>query len=149
MSYEFHNTGSLDQNLRRIVADQLDKATQEIESQEIDRHEAVHQVRKRFKKLRSLARLVRPGLEERYSQINIWYRNAGRRLSRVRDTESMREAIERLCQQCSEQVDQSVFEAVRQSLQARQKRIADEWLDLNAQLTQLTEELHKRSEESF
>ena len=60
-------------------------------------HEAVHDIRKRLKKLRALARLVRDEMgEENYKSINIYYRDLGRELSDFRDLTAHMETIETL-----------------------------------------------------
>ncbi|MFP4512798.1 MAG: CHAD domain-containing protein [Acidimicrobiales bacterium] len=51
--------------------------------------EAVHDCRKRCKKLRALVRLVRPSLGSQYRDANETFRDAARELSSIRDAESL------------------------------------------------------------
>ncbi len=66
MSYRLQRSESVIQGVKRIAREQLDKALTDIKNEDMDRHEAVHQVRKRFKKIRGLIRLVRPSFEKTY-----------------------------------------------------------------------------------
>lgn len=51
---------TVEAGMRRIAAEQIERAIAEIDDTGLDRHETVHQVRKRCKKVRGLVRLVRP-----------------------------------------------------------------------------------------
>lgn len=47
MAYRLNQNETSSDGIRRIALEQIDKAIQEVENQKIDRHETVHQVRKR------------------------------------------------------------------------------------------------------
>ncbi len=70
MGFRLQRGEAVNEGVRRIAGEQLEKAIAEIQNTELDRHEAVHQVRKRFKKIRGLIRLVRPAFEETYDREN-------------------------------------------------------------------------------
>jgi len=142
MAYRFKRKESVENGLRRIAGEQLQKAIDEIGSEELDRHEAVHQVRKRFKKIRGLVRLARPGLGETYDTVNRWYRDAGRRLSRVRDAESVLEALEKLRTRFDEPFAEQAFADVEGRLKERRRKIAEDWTGLENDLAELREQLH-------
>lgn len=145
MSYQFQQDESLADGVRRIADHQVHKAIKELQNAESDRHEAIHEVRKRFKKLRGLIRIVRPGLEQ-YSQINVWYRDAGRRLSRVRDAESMLESLAKLKAHFDDPAYTELFNAFEKCFQERKQQLVEEWIDLEQELQQLCEELQTARE---
>jgi CHAD domain-containing protein len=73
--------------LRRITTEQSERALERLRSPS-DPVEAVHDVRKRCKKLRGLARLVRPGIGARYEEANRAFRDAARELAPIRDRQA-------------------------------------------------------------
>ncbi len=141
MSYQFEQGESLADGVRRIAGHQVHKAIQELQDLESDRHEAIHEVRKRFKKLRGLIRIVRSGLGDDYSRINVWYRDAGRRLSRVRDAESMLESLAKLKQRFDDPAYVDLFAAFECCFRERKQQLVEEWIDLDQELQQLCDEL--------
>lgn len=96
MGYRLKPDKTVQKNIRRIAREQIDKALGEINDPELDRHQAIHQVRKRCKKLRGLVRLVRPELGKAYQRENARFRDIARNLAGMRDDQSMVEALERL-----------------------------------------------------
>ncbi|MFG0333894.1 MAG: CHAD domain-containing protein, partial [Maioricimonas sp. JB049] len=101
MSYRFEQSESIPHGLGRIAVEQIDKAVREIKDHALGRHDVVHQVRKRFKKIRGLVRIVRPALGNQYGPINTWYRDAGRTLSEIRDATTLIETFDRLADRAS------------------------------------------------
>lgn len=94
MSYRFHKNETVAQNVRRIACEQMTKGLESLEG-DGDVHEAIHDVRKRLKKLRALARLVR-GSMDKYSRRNRTWRDLGRSLSELRDAGALVETVKRL-----------------------------------------------------
>jgi CHAD domain-containing protein len=82
-SYRWQPDGSPRHEVRRIARGQVERGLSELD--EPDRHAAVHQVRKRGKKLRALLRLVRKSAPELYERENAAFRDATRRLAADRD----------------------------------------------------------------
>ncbi|MEJ2518479.1 MAG: CHAD domain-containing protein, partial [Methyloceanibacter sp.] len=77
---------------RRIAGEQIDKALAEAQAADEPVAWRVHQLRKRCKKIRALARLVRPGLED-YESVNRSFRDSARLLSSQRDARVMRDLV--------------------------------------------------------
>lgn len=94
--YELRPHRPLDREVRRVAREQIQLAIAEIRSRKLDRHEVVHEVRKRCKKIRALLRLVRPELDITYALENAWYRDTARALSFVRDAQALVETCEGL-----------------------------------------------------
>ncbi len=76
MGFRLQHQESVAQGVKRIAQEQLSSAVAEIQNEELDRHEAVHQIRKRFKKIRGLIRLVRPVFQKTYQKENVIFRDA-------------------------------------------------------------------------
>ncbi len=115
MSYRLYRNESVEAGIRRIATEQVDKALHEIDDDALDRHETVHQVRKRCKKLRALARLVRPAFPD-YRRINGIYRDAARELSSVRDIHVVVETLDHLVERFDDTVDVEAFRGLREKL---------------------------------
>lgn len=79
---------------RRIASEEIDKAREDLTGDGFD--DAVHDARKRLKRLRGLIRLVRPALGKDYRRLNVHFRDAQRRLSETRDLGATIETVERL-----------------------------------------------------
>lgn len=145
MSYRLNRSESVMDGVRRIAREQLEKAANEIQNEEMDRHESVHQVRKRFKKVRGLIRLVRPAFEKTYQRENANFRDAGRELSAVRDAQSLIEAFDRLIVQPDENAEPA-FPGIRNQLVERRQKIAGEQADLSEKLTVLSQDIQQAIE---
>ena len=62
ISYKFKNNVPVAERVAEIIEDQFHKSIEELEDEELPIHEQVHQVRKRFKKIRAMLRLARDPL---------------------------------------------------------------------------------------
>jgi CHAD domain-containing protein len=119
MSYRLYFNETLDDGLPRIAAEQVDRAIAELGGNGTDLAGAVHQVRKRCKKIRGLLRLFRGSLPAAYSQENAWFRDLARSLSSARDAQAMLECLDSLCAAFSQDLETDAFASVRHALEAR------------------------------
>lgn len=71
--------------VRAVAKDQLDRALADIDDDGVDLHTAVHEARKRCKKVRALLRLVRDDVPRTYDAVNAELRDTARRVSDERD----------------------------------------------------------------
>lgn len=133
MAFRFCRKMSVQDNLRRIAGEQIDKAIDEICDASRDRHDVVHQVRKRCKKLRALIRLVRPSFDD-YQRENRFFRDAARELSYVRDAQSIIECLDALPRNNSAAIDDDALAAIRSDLEERRRRVAEDTVGLNEEL---------------
>ncbi len=84
-----------------------------------DRDEAVHEARKRFKKLRAVVRLVRDEIgDDVYQQENTCYRDAGRLLSDVRDAAVMVQTLDDIADYFADHLRPDAFREIRARLSA-------------------------------
>ncbi|MBW3599850.1 MAG: CHAD domain-containing protein [Planctomycetes bacterium] len=143
MAYRLRRKESLEEAIRRIAAEQIDKALAEIEDKALDRVETVHQVRKRCKKLRGLLRLARPEFENMYQRENACFRDAARTLSAARDADVLIETLSKLAEHFKEQTDESSVAGTRAALERNRRQRLEENGDLSARLEQFTETMRE------
>ena len=109
--------------IRRIARGQLHGARDELERTQPRRvGEAVHSVRKHFKRLRTSVRVARNALgEQTYQRENTAFRMAGRRISGVRDAHVMIETLDGLTERFADELPQDATQALRARLEAESK----------------------------
>ncbi len=109
--------------MKRLAEEQLDRALAALTSADAEADavdEAVHDARKRFKKIRAALRLVRDEVGSQvYSSTNDTFRNAGRRLSPLRDSQVLIETLDDLRARYADILDEQAFETIRRNLQKR------------------------------
>ena len=133
MPFRLKHDEPIEAGIQRLCREQVDRAIDEIEDDDLDRHDTVHQVRKRCKKLRGALRLVRGGLADgdTFSRENAWFRDSARTLSYVRDAEALIETYDALMERFEDEIDSQAFDSIRQVLEQRRKTIADEEMDID------------------
>jgi CYTH domain-containing protein/CHAD domain-containing protein len=106
------------EGIRRIVCGQIDAAIDDLGAGVLeDPGQAVHACRKRFKRVRATARLVRDELgAEAYRQENTAFRDFGRRLSHARDNEVLVETLDALCERHAFELPSGAFARLRAAL---------------------------------
>ena len=107
-----------------------------------DRHDTVHEVRKRCKEIRAAVRLVRPVLPT-YKQENVHYRDAARRISDIRDAHAAIETFDdhlRPAVEARGVLDDQTLSDIRSILVDRRETIAAEQ-NLTQRLTAVREDL--------
>jgi CHAD domain-containing protein len=143
MAYRLQRSESVIQGVKRIAREQLERALADIKDENLDRHEAVHQVRKRFKKIRGLIRLVRPAFEKTYQRENARLRDAARNLSAVRDAQSLIEGFDRLVSSLPDDANgKKPFAGIRSHLVERRTQIAGEQADVSQELESLMKDIN-------
>jgi CHAD domain-containing protein len=122
--YRLRTVGAPGAALRRVVREQIDAALADLRHGE-DRDEAVHQARKRFRRIRSALRLVRDGLGERYRTENRRYRDLGRTLADPRDRRVLLQTLDGLLERHAEVLEapaRAAFAALREELAVRHRQ---------------------------
>ncbi|MDX1569593.1 MAG: CHAD domain-containing protein [Xanthomonadales bacterium] len=131
MPYCFRAEHSVAEEFRRIAHEQLERGLDD--ARENDPHEAVHELRKRMKKVRGLIRLVRPAFSG-YARANAWFRDTARIVSDLRDATSLIECLDALAERYGKSIGANAFEITRKRLwQRRERLVADQGLDLRLQ----------------
>ncbi len=98
MAYRFRRSERLSRAIRRVGGEQMQAAVDDLTEPRAADPEAVHDARKRVKKVRALARLVRSDLGEQFDADNALLRDAARRLSEARDAQVLVETFDDLMQ---------------------------------------------------
>jgi CHAD domain-containing protein len=123
LSYRIEQPRGIGDEVRRIAGEQVRKAVDDLGEE--DPHEAVHEFRKRCKKVRALLRLVRPALGETYSAENRRFRDTARTFSDLRDATSVIESAEALGDRYGDDLPVGSLERLRQDLGSRRDRVAE------------------------
>lgn len=89
--------------VRAVAKEQLDRALTAIDDDAVDPHEALHEARKRCKKVRALVRLVRDGAPETYDAVNTELRDTARLVSAERDAAAFVETHDALVREFGEE----------------------------------------------
>jgi CHAD domain-containing protein len=106
--------------MRRIAREQLGRAQAELTAQTPASAEAIHQARKRLKKVRALLRLVQPALRnDTFKTQNRRLRDMGHTLAGRRDADVMLETLDGLEQELRERGHDIDLSALRETLRAR------------------------------
>jgi CHAD domain-containing protein len=121
MPYRLFAKESVQNGVRRIAGEQIERALGELQDTALSRAEVIHQVRKRCKKVRGALRLVRPSIQDRYSEENAWYRRIARSLSAMRDATAMVEAYDALIRRSGDDIDGRVVAPIRGQLKHREE----------------------------
>lgn len=97
MSYRFVAGEPVATGVKRIAAEQLDRAIEVLSPPFQDHGAAVHDARKSMKKLRAILRLVGDEIgRDQYAEDNRAFRDAARRLSEIRDAAVLPETLRKL-----------------------------------------------------
>lgn len=92
MSYRLERSTPVDDQVRRLAADEIDTAISDLDTAIDDESTiptAIHDCRKRCKKTRGLLRLFRPALGRHYGPANTHVREAARAVSSLRDADAL------------------------------------------------------------
>lgn len=122
MPYRLKSPISPRDEVVRIAREQIARALDEIDQEDLGSEETIHQLRKRCKKLRGLVRLVRPALDGRYSRENARFRDIARDLSAQRDADVLLETHDGLVSNEADDDETPGLTGVRDVLQERAKR---------------------------
>jgi CHAD domain-containing protein len=123
MAFAVKRNQSVPGNIKRIVRRETEKALAALRTRPAD-DETIHDVRKRFKKVRAVLRLVRAELGEKtYCRENACFRDAGRPLTEIRDAKALLETLDDLPLECAREISSTTLAAVRQGLEARRDAI--------------------------
>ncbi|MDT0686152.1 CHAD domain-containing protein [Autumnicola psychrophila] len=125
MSYKLEKQEDLNENINRIASEEIEACLTSLKKAEIN--EAVHDIRKRLKKLRALARLVRDEMgEKQYKKINIYFRDLGRELAPIRDLTANMETVDNLKERYGDHIYVKFFDSIKQELEKERDKVTEE-----------------------
>jgi CHAD domain-containing protein len=116
---QFQPDKSTSEEVRRVASDELSQAIEFLSTKELDLDTAVHEARKRIKRLRALLRLVRGELGSTFSDVNGELRTIAQRLASAREAAATLEAIERLKTDKGERLPEAAFAAATETFSGR------------------------------
>ncbi|MFB4203736.1 hypothetical protein KBTX_03894 [wastewater metagenome] len=108
-----------DDEVRRVVADRIERADEALALPGDRRAEGVHEARKRLKEIRAVVRLLRPHLGRRFRGENTRYRDIARGLSGMRDAAALVECWDALAADEPRRFSSTAMQRVRERLAAR------------------------------
>ena len=146
MEYHFQLHEEVPTALHRIALKQVELAIHEAHDESMDRHEAIHRIRKRCKKQRALLRLVRGSLKDRFEEENAFYRDLSRRLSSLRDAQALLEAFDRTVERFPEEAAGDCFQSIRDLLETQRRDETGGEQDLVALSNSISQELEAAAE---
>jgi CHAD domain-containing protein len=144
-SYRLHVGEHVPDGIRRIARGQLVDGHAELaHASRRDLAEAVHETRKRLKRLRALVRLSRDAIgDEAYERENTAFRMAGRRLAGARDAQVLLETLdaigERFADELPERITADLRAHLRDEHERAQTRLREHEADTTAVLETLTD----------
>ncbi len=141
MSYRLKRKETPRQGVRRVADEQLGRALESLREAP-DRAEAVHDARKRLKKLRAVVRLVRDEVGEKHHRhVNARLRDAARRLSEARDAEVLVETLQKLRRHFDAVTYARAFDGAERELARRRDAATRALLEEGERDEQVAEEL--------
>jgi CHAD domain-containing protein len=131
LAFSFQHDEFLAKGTKRIARKQIDRVLDQLSLPSgSDRVEAVHDARKRFKRIRALLRLVRKSIgTRRYRLENACFRDAGRPLAEVRDARVLVVTFAELTRRITDQVSGSSLAEVNAALMRRQDAVSQRVFD--------------------
>ncbi|WP_417434191.1 CHAD domain-containing protein [Hoeflea sp.] len=135
MSYRIRPGKPLTREVVRIAEIQYRSAIDILRRQPDGPYQAIHDARKRFKRLRGLLRLIRGAAPEFSARENARLRDVAATLSAVRDATALVEALDHLLASGAAGENRPALTAIRARLAAHRDRIATEETDLEARIT--------------
>jgi len=146
MLYKLDKEKSLIKNINSIAYEEIDGCLNSLENLNI--HEAIHDIRKRLKKLRALSRLVRDELgDKNYKTINTYFRDLGREISDLRDLTAHLETIDLLKERYGKHIYVNFFKAFANQIEKERDELEENLRSQNFFSKHLVEKLKKAKEE--
>lgn len=124
MSYLLENNETLSFGLKRIVLELIDRSVFNLAKGNGSFNDDVHDTRKNFKKLRTVLRLIKSELGgKNFYAENLFYRDAGRTLSDLRDSTVLIETFDKLLKNSEIEMSNFDFSVFREFLVEKHKTI--------------------------
>jgi CHAD domain-containing protein len=135
---------NISEGVKDIICRECEHAVRLLEEETQENpHLVVHEVRKSFKKIRALLRLVRDETAA-YHQENRFFRDEGRKISDVRDATALIEALDLLSAQYSDQLYKNAFSDFRKILVDKRDDLVKETLEKENTLMEIRQNIsHK------
>jgi CHAD domain-containing protein len=124
MAYRLRAGKPVAEEIKRIVCQEIASAIRHLSGKSAaHKEEAIHEARKSIKKIRAILRLVRPQLGRIYRQENQTLRDAGRRLSQIRDAAAMVEVFDELVVKFRDDLQTHAWAGIRRGLEDSKREV--------------------------
>jgi CHAD domain-containing protein len=146
MGYAFEHHADVRDEIVRVMSEQVAKGVDALDDADDDPTTAIHECRRRCKKVRGAIRLVRPSIDgEGYDLVNRLARDAARPLAAYRDAAAMAQSFERLTDRLADHASvpdavgavAGVLDARRATAERRSDELADDVTRSRALLVEL------------
>ncbi len=134
MTYRLRPNKPFVTEFRSVAESQLEKAIKLLAEQPRGPHEAVHDARKKFKRVRALYRLIQSDAKEFRRRENARIRDMAQTLSAVRDATALVETVDYLAASAGSPEEIAALTFASRTLTERRDRIASEEHDLPAKM---------------
>ncbi|WP_174803256.1 CHAD domain-containing protein [Martelella limonii] len=124
MAFTLDPDRPFDEAVRKVAISQLEDAMRALKKQPDGIHEAIHDARKKFKRVRGLYRLIRPAAKAFAREENARIRELARTLSADRDAAAMIECLHYLRQKAADGDTDMALARLEAALAARRDRMA-------------------------
>jgi CHAD domain-containing protein len=134
VAFRLRRQESAVKGVKRNVKRQIETALDQLRADDPPTDEAVHEIRKSFKLIRALLRLVRDDLGDSvYRRENLVFRDAGRLLGEIRDAKILVDTLDELGDKSADSVPPDGFQQARKAMAAELKAVTKRVLvDQNA-----------------
>lgn len=142
MAYRIRPSEPFTQEIRAVAEKQLGRAVTLLEEQPDGQHKAIHDARKRFKRVRALYRLIEPDAKAFRKAENGRIRDVAKSLSTARDATALIETTEYLVSDATSAEEVAALTFASNALIERRDRIVADETDLEDKIAAAIEQSH-------
>jgi CHAD domain-containing protein len=146
MAWRFELGEPLPDGFRRVAGEEIAAIQADLSSCHADRDRAVHQARRRFKRLRALLRLARQSLGVQFAAENRRWRDAGRKLAANRDAAVLGATFDAMAGRCGDARPEADLARLRAHLAGHGPSPPDERHELDRVLQGVLDDLDAAKE---
>jgi CHAD domain-containing protein len=146
MAWRFEPGEPLPDAFSRVAGEEIAAIQADLSSCHADCDRAVHQARRRFKRLRALLRLARPALGVQFAAENRRWREAGRQLAAKRDAAVLGASFDAMAVRCGDALPEADLAPLRAHLTGEAPSPPGESHDLDRVLQAVFAELDEAKE---
>lgn len=142
MAYRIRPSEAFSGEIRRVTEKQLNKAIALLEEKPDGQHKAIHDARKRFKRVRAIYRLIEPDAKAFRKTENARIRDVAQTLSAARDATALVETTEYLVGDATSAEEIAALTFASNALIALRDRIVADETDIEDKITAAIDQCH-------
>ncbi|MBL3655220.1 CHAD domain-containing protein [Fulvivirga sediminis] len=146
MRLKISDTENFTMGIKHLINEELTSSYEAIEKVTTEtRHETIHSLRKSFKRIRAILRLIREKIgKQEYKKQNTFYRDLGRQISDLRDSTSIIEVLDDLRIKHKKELETDAFELPLESLTYYRRQATKKQLDQEDKLSFIQSALYDK-----